>query len=173
MVNSKENSNRADRSSTAAKWFNPKTRWTLLFIGNHGNPITLKRFKGMVIFNLIVIGVVFALAAGLFMWNRNILDEKNQLESHLNKLEEQNRELRHEKDILLTRMVVAESRTSEKQGNAPEKQIDEDSSRQTVRDTTDAEQFAPPAMSTPRARSISLRLPFLPAIAWRSLELFQ
>jgi len=148
MVNSKENSNQTDRSSTTAKWFNPDTRWTLLFIGNRGKPITLKRFKGMVIFNLLVICVVFALAAGLFMWNRNILEEKNQLESNLNKLEEQNRELRHEKDILLTRMVVAESRTSEKQGSAPEKQIDEDSSRQTVQDTTDAEQFVPPAMST-------------------------
>jgi len=147
MVNSK-NSNQTDRSSTTAKWFNPDTRWTLLFIGNRGKPITLKRFKGMVIFNLLVICVVFALAAGLFMWNRNILEEKNQLESNLNKLEEQNRELRHEKDILLTRMVVAESRTSEKQGSAPEKQIDEDSSRQTVQDTTDAEQFVPPAMST-------------------------
>src|SRR5210317_426042 len=120
MVNSK-NSNQTDRSSTTAKWFNPDTRWTLLFIGNRGKPITLKRFKGMVIFNLLVICVVFALAAGLFMWNRNILEEKNQLESNLNKLEEQNRELRHEKDILLTRMVVAESRTSEKQGSAPEK----------------------------------------------------
>ena len=148
MVNLKKNSKATDRSSTTAKWFNPDTRWTLLFIGNRGKPITLKRFKGMVIFNLLVICVVFALAAGLFMWNRNILEEKNQLESNLNKLEEQNRKLRHQKDILLTRMVVAESRSSEKQGNAPEKQIDEDSSRQTVRDTTDAEQFAPPAMST-------------------------
>ena len=85
MVNSKENSNQTDRSSTTAKWFNPDTRWTLLFIGNRGKPITLKRFKGMVIFNLLVICVVFALAAGLFMWNRNILEEKNQLESNLNK----------------------------------------------------------------------------------------
>ena len=148
MVNSKENSSQADRSSTTAKWFNPETRWTLLFIGNRGKPITLKRFKGMVIFNLLVICVVFALAAGLFMWNRNILEEKNQLESNLNKLEEQNRELRHEKDILLTRMVVAESRTSEKQGSVPEKQIDEESPRQTAQDTTDIEQFVPPDMST-------------------------
>ena len=148
MVNLKKNSKATDRSSTTAKWFNPDTRWTLLFIGNRGKPITLKRFKGMVIFNLLVICVVFALAAGLFMWNRNILEEKNQLESNLNKLEEQNRKLRHQKDILLTRMVVAESRSSEKQGNAPEKQIDEDSSRQTVQDITDAEQFVPPAMST-------------------------
>jgi hypothetical protein len=102
----------------------------------------------MVIVNLLVICVVIVLAAGLFMWNRNILHEKNQLESHLKKLEEQNQELRHEKDILLTRMVVAESRTSKKPGSAPEKQFDKESPRQTGQDTTDAEQSVPPAMTT-------------------------
>jgi hypothetical protein len=148
MVNSKETSNQADRSSTTAKWLSSDTRWTLLFIGNRGKPIKLKRFKGMVIFNLLILCVVIVLAAGLFMWNRNILHEKNQLESHLNKLEELNQELRHEKDILLTRMVVAESRTPEKQGRAPEKQIDEESPRQTAQDTTDAEPSVPAAMTT-------------------------
>jgi hypothetical protein len=148
MVNSKKNSNQADRSSITAKWFNPDTRWTLLFIGNHGKPITLKRFKGIVLFTLLVICGVIVLAAGLFMWNRNILREKNQLESHLKKLEKQNQELRHEKDILLTRMVVAESRIPEKQGRAPEKQIDKESASQTEQDTTDTEPSVPPAMPT-------------------------
>ena len=148
MVNSKENSKHADRSETTAKWFNPETRWTLLYIGNRGKPITLKRFKGMVIFNLLVICVVFALAAGLFMWNRNILEEKNQLESNLNKLEEQNRKLRHQKDILLTRMVVAESRKPEKQGIEPEQQIDEESPGQTEQDTTSTEQSVPSAVTS-------------------------
>jgi hypothetical protein len=148
MVNSKENSIQADCSSTTAKWFTPETRWTLLFIGNRGKPIKIKRFKGMVISNFIVICVIIVLAAGLFMWNRNILHEKNQLESHLNKLEEQNQELRYEKDILLTRMVVAEYRTPEKQGSAPVKQIDEEPPRQTAQDTTDAEQSVPLAMTT-------------------------
>ena len=81
MVNSNNNSNQADRSSITAKWFNPDTRWTLLFIGNRGKPITLKRFKGIVLSTLTVVCVFIALAAGLFLWNRNILDEKNQLES--------------------------------------------------------------------------------------------
>ena len=122
MANSNKNSNQADRSSITAKWFNPETRWTLLFIGNRGKPITLKRFKGMVLFTLLVLCVIIVLAAGLFLWNRNILHEKNQLESLLKKLEEQNQELRHERDILLTRMVLAEAMTPEKQGSAPENQ---------------------------------------------------
>jgi len=143
MVNSKENSSQADRSSTTAKWFNPDTRWTLLFIGNRGKPITLRRFKGMVIVNLLVICVVIVLAAGLFWWNRNILQEKNLLESNLKKTEEQNQELRYERDILLTRLVVAESRTLEKQGSAPQKKIDEESQGQTEQDSNYAEQSVP------------------------------
>ena len=147
MRTSKKNSNQADRSSITAKWFNPDTRWTLLFIGNRGKPITLKRFKGIVLFTLLVICGVIVLAAGLFMWNRNILREKNQLESQLKKLEKQNQELRHEKDILLTRVVVAESRTLEKQGRAPENQIDKESASQTEQDTTDTEPSVPPDMT--------------------------
>ena len=151
MVNSNKNSNQADRSSITAKWFNPETRWTLLFIGNRGKPITLKRFKGMVLFTLLVLGGIIVLAAGLFFWNRNILNEKNQLESHLKKLEEQNQELRHERDILLTRMVLAEAMTPEKQGSATENQTTEKSSEQAAQETADAEQSVPPAVTTTKA----------------------
>jgi len=147
MVNSKENAKHADRSGTTAKWFNPETRWTLLYIGNRGKPITLKRFKGMVLFTLLVIGVTIVLAVGLFYWNRNILGEKNQLESHLKKLTEQNQKLRHERDILLTRLVVAESRALYNQGNISGNQTDEESPEQTAQDTNRAEQPAPFVMT--------------------------
>ncbi len=151
MVNSNKNANQADRSSITAKWFNPETRWTLLFIGNRGKPITLKRFKGMVLFTLLVLCVIIFIAAGLFLWNRNILHEKNQLESHLKILEEQNQELRHERDIFLTRLVVAGARTPEKQSSAAENQTVEKSSEQTAQDTTYAEQSVPPAVTTTKA----------------------
>jgi hypothetical protein len=148
MVNSNKNTNQADRSSKKAKWFNPDARWTLLYIGNRGKPVTLKRFKGMVLFTLIVVCVFVALAAGLFLWNRNILGEKNQLESYLKKIEEQNQQLRHERDILLTRLVVAESRTLETQGSAPGKQTDEESAGQTEPVTNYADQSVSLAMTT-------------------------
>ena len=148
MVNSKDNSKHADRSATTAKWFNPETRWTLLYIGNRGKPIALKRFKGMVLFTLLVICVTIVLAGGLFYWNRNILGEKNQLESQLNKLSEQNQELRHERDILLTRLVVAESRALYNQGSMLENQTDEESPEQTEQDTKHSEQSAPFIMTT-------------------------
>jgi hypothetical protein len=148
MGNSDKNSNQADRSSTAAEWLNPGARWTLLFIGNRGKPITLKRFKGMVLITLFAVGLVIALAAGLYWWNRSILQEKNLLESKLQELTEQNQELRHERDILLTRLVVSESRTLEKQDSAPERQSDEEPPAQTGQETNEAVSSPPPAMTT-------------------------
>jgi hypothetical protein len=148
MGNSDKNSNQADRPSTAAEWINPGARWTLLFIGNRGKPITLKRFKGMVLFTLFTFCLVIALAAGLYWWNRSILQEKNLLESKLQELTEQNQELRHERDILLTRMVLAEARTLEKQDSAPERPSDEKLPGQTGQETTDAASSPLPAMTT-------------------------
>ena len=148
MVNSKENSNQADRSSTTAKGFNPETRWTLLYIGNRGKPITLKRFKGMVLITLLVICSIIVLAAGLFFWNRSILREKNQLESQFKQQTEQTQELRHERDILLTRLVVAESRALNSQDSLPVNQADEESPEQTEQDTKHSEQTAQFVMTT-------------------------
>ena len=147
MVNSDENSKHENRSSTATKWFNPETGWTLLFIGNRGKPITLKRFKGMVLLTFLILGVIVALATGLFWWNRNILGEKRQLESHLQKLEKQTQELRHERDILLTRLVLAQSRKPGKQDIEPEKQTAEKSPKQ---NKTYPVQSAPPAVKRPK-----------------------
>ena len=93
MGNSDKNSNQADRPSTAAEWINPGARWTLLFIGNRGKPITLKRFKGMVLLTVVLIVVSISSGVGLFLWNRNILHEKNQLETQLKMIEEQKYEI--------------------------------------------------------------------------------
>jgi len=148
MINSKENPKHADRSAATAKWFNPESRWTLLYIGNRGKPITLKRFKGMVLITLLVICSIIVLAAGLFFWNRSILREKNQLESQFKQQTEQTQELRHERDILLTRLVVAESRALNSQDSMPVNQADEESPEQTEQDTKHSEQTAQFVMTT-------------------------
>ena len=148
MGNSDKNSNQADRSSTAAEWLNPGARWTLLFIGNRGKPITIKRFKGMVLITLCGLGLVIALAVGLYWWNRSILQEKNLLDSKLQELTEQNQELRHERDILLTRLVIAESRALEKQDSVLERQSDEEPPGQTGQVIYDSASSAPPAVTT-------------------------
>lgn len=148
MVNSNKDSNQTDRSGISAKWFNPDTRWTLLFIGNRGKPITLKRFKGMVLTTLVVVIVSIAIGVGLFFWNRNILREKNQLELQLINVEEQNQELRHERDILMTRLVLAESRAMKKPDSSPQKQTDQALPGRKEPVADNVEHSVPPAMTT-------------------------
>lgn len=104
----------------------PDGRWTLLFMGKHGRTLTLKRFKGMVFSAIFILAIFVAIAVGLFLWNRDIMEKRNQLESQIKKIEEQNEALRHEKDILLTRLVVAESRVQEFRAGVQESQSGEE-----------------------------------------------
>ena len=158
MVNSNKDSNQTDRSGISAKWFNPDTRWTLLFIGNRGKPITLKRFKGMVLTTLVVVIVSIAIGVGLFFWNRNILREKNQLELQLINVEEQNQELRHERDILMTRLVLAESRAMKKPDCSPQKQTDETLTDRKEPAADTVEHSVPPAIDNDEDRSAKSRI---------------
>lgn len=93
-----------------AKRAKPDKRWTLLFIGNHGRTITLKRFKGMVLLTCLVLCLCLAITAGLLYISLNIRQEKNRLESNLQDLKAQIKALRYEKDVLMTKLVLAESR---------------------------------------------------------------
>jgi len=88
-------------------------RWTLLFIGDHGNVITLKHFKAIVIVigSLLVLAVVFAVV--LFFQNQGALKKNKDLQKHFTDSRKQIEKLRHEKEILMARLVRAEARTKE------------------------------------------------------------
>jgi hypothetical protein len=84
-------------------------RWTLLFIGDHGNVITLKHFKAILIGigSLFFLAVVFA--AVLFFQNQGILKQNNDLQKRFADSKKQIEKLRHEKEILMARLVRAEA----------------------------------------------------------------
>jgi outer membrane biosynthesis protein TonB len=88
-------------------------RWTLLFIGDHGNVITLKNFKAFVIGagSLFFLAVVFAVV--LFFQNQGVLKQNKDLQKHFTDSSKQIEKLRHEKEILMARLVRAETRTKE------------------------------------------------------------
>lgn len=85
-------------------------RWTLLFIGDHGKVITLKRFKAIVIAAALIFFSAICAAAILFFVNIDTFVENKGLQSDLDKSEAQIETLRHEKEILLARLVIAESK---------------------------------------------------------------
>jgi hypothetical protein len=75
----------------------------------------------MVLLAFFVLMVSIGVSAGLFVWNQKIIMAKHDLEADLKKLDQRIDTLRHEKDILMTRLVLAESRVQESLGGKPEK----------------------------------------------------
>jgi hypothetical protein len=106
----------AGRPEGKPKRTKPDRRWTLLFIGDHGRVVTLKRFKGYVF----LAACIFVLAAAAIVWlyrhNQNIILDKDKLQSSLDILQKRIKALRHEKEILMARLVLAESRVKESLG---------------------------------------------------------
>lgn len=120
----KKNSNQAGRSLKAEKRSNQDRRWTLMFIGNHGRTITLKRFKSMVILIFAVLVVSIGISAGLFVWNQKIIMDNHDLKDDLKHLNKRVDTLRYDKDILMTRLVLAESRVQENLSGQTENSAD-------------------------------------------------
>ncbi len=136
-------------------------RWTILFIGNHGRTITLKRFKGMVLLAFLVLVVSIGISAGFFVWNQKIIMEKHDLQADLKKLNNRVDTLRHDKDILMTRLVLAESRVPESLGGKSEKTSenkvpDQKKSDSTREDTT--KQLASKQVASPAPKQIEPKL---------------
>lgn len=147
MDNFSEISKNGVRSATAAKRPKPDKRWTLIFIGNHGKTITLKRFKGMVLLTGLVVCISIAIAAGLLYLSLNILQEKKQVESDLQDLKAQIKAIQYEKDVLMTKLVLTESRSKASPSKIPPKQIESGSPQQNSND------YEKPRQATPLAKT--------------------
>ena len=132
-------------------------RWTILFIGDHGRTITLKRFKGMVLLAFLVLVVSIGISAGFFIWNQKIIMEKHDLQVDLKKLNSRIDTLRHDKDILMTRLVLAESRVPESLGGKSEKssgnKVSDQKKSDSAKEVT-AKQLASKQMTSPAPKQI-------------------
>jgi hypothetical protein len=111
MENHHRNTNHSDFIPTPGKRSKTDQRWTLLFIGNHGKTITLKRFKTIVLLAALVLVVSVAITIGLLYFSLNVHQKKDRLETEIQDLKDQVKALRYEKDVLMTKLVLAESRT--------------------------------------------------------------
>jgi hypothetical protein len=135
MANTNKNSKNESRFIDTIDHPVPGKRWTLLFIGNHGRTITLKRFKGMVILACLILCVSIAITAGLLYLSLNIRSDKIQLEFDLKGLKAQIKALRYEKDVLLTKLVLAGSHSKQSpQKKTPQSNEPETSQQESVVD---------------------------------------
>ena len=129
----------AEGKSKRAK---PDRRWTLLFIGDHGRVLTLRRVKGFVFLSVFIF-VLAAAAIVLLYWHNQNTNKKNEkLHGNLDILQKRIKALRHEKDILMARLVLAESRMKEsleqRTENQSEKSLQAGSQKEASQDRTTA-----------------------------------
>jgi hypothetical protein len=88
-------------------------RWTLLFIGNRGKTITFNNFKGVVLAAIGVLLVSAVVAGGFYYLYHTEIKKNASLQNDMDNLRQVVASLRNEKDILMARLVVAESRVEE------------------------------------------------------------
>jgi hypothetical protein len=92
-----------------AKRLGTDRRWTLLFIGDHGNVIALKRFKVMVMVTAFVFFSAICALVFLIFVNVDTISKNKELQKILENSKNQIESLRHEKEVLMARLVIAES----------------------------------------------------------------
>ena len=102
------------KSLLSSKRAKPDNRWTLLFIGDSGRVITLKRFKALVLLILVALTVAVAGVVTLFFLNQKIIQKNSDMQNRLEAATNQMNQLRHEKDILMARVVLSETKLKAK-----------------------------------------------------------
>lgn len=85
-------------------------RWTLLFIGDRSKTIAFNHLKAAVIITVLIILVLTGISVGLSYLYRDAVVDIRSLEEKLDALNQTVNSLRDEKDILMARLVMAESR---------------------------------------------------------------
>ena len=105
----------------------PKKRagsWTLLFIGDRGKVIPVKRFKGLALTLTFAVFIVVALSVGLYFLYSSEAEENRSLINALGVSRQKVKSLQDEKELLMVRMVVAESKVKPVRIETEEKTIE-------------------------------------------------
>ena len=92
--------------------------WTLLFVGDQGEVITIRKFKGLMLLAVFMMVVALSAAASIYMLYKKPFEENRRLEAELDRAGGQIRKLGEERDLLLTRLGIAESRLQKAQAAA-------------------------------------------------------
>ncbi len=105
-------------------------RWTLLFIGDHGNVITLKRFKAIVLATACLFLLTIGALAVLIFLNADIHEENQEFKKRIGDSRKRIETLRHEKEILMARLVLSESKRKGNISKGHQDEVQENTSKQ-------------------------------------------
>ena len=99
-------------AQSQAKGSRADRRWTLLFIGDRSKTIAFNHLKAAVFITAITVLLLTGASIGLGYLYRNAVGDIRSLEEKIDKLNQTANSLRDEKDILMAKLVMAESRAS-------------------------------------------------------------
>ena len=131
---------------------NPSERarhWTLLFVENHGKTISIKRFKGFAIISIFFLIVLITATVCLYFLFKNERERNKNLMNTLAQFQQQVVSLKNDREVLMARLVVAESKIESSQVKTeetlPEKMLDNNdlisSSKKSESDATELEKI--------------------------------
>ena len=110
---------------------NPSERarhWTLLFVENHGKTISIKRFKGFAITSIFFLIVLITATVCLYFLFKNEREQNKNLMNTLAQFQQKVVSLKNDREVLMARLVVAESKIESNQVKTeetlPEKMLD-------------------------------------------------
>ena len=84
-------------------------RWTLMFIGDHGKIISIKRFKGYAFLLLLLLLLEGFFSVGFYYLYQKTRRSNESLKAAFEDMQHQIKSLKDEKDTLMARLVVAEA----------------------------------------------------------------
>ncbi len=99
-------------------------RWTLLFVEDRGKVISVRRFKGLAITLTFAVVIVVALAVGLYFLYNSEAEENRSLIKALGVSRQKVKSLQDEKELLMVRLVLAESKIKAGRIETEEKTIE-------------------------------------------------
>ncbi len=100
------------------------SRWTLLFVGDRGKVIPVKRFKGLAITLTFAVFIVVALAVGFYFMYSRKAEENRSLINTLGVSQQKVKSLKDEKELLMVRLVLAEAKINVGRIETEEKTIE-------------------------------------------------
>jgi hypothetical protein len=88
----------------------PQTQqWTLMLVGNDGRIVDLRMFRGWITISAFAVLLGAVAAFGFFFLYQKTADDNKRLQRSLDLTRKELKAARHEKDLLLARLVVSES----------------------------------------------------------------
>ncbi|MEW6671399.1 MAG: hypothetical protein AB1427_06820 [Thermodesulfobacteriota bacterium] len=96
--------------------------WTLLFVGDHGKVVTIRWFRWIITLWAFLLGTAVVVSGAFYFLYHHNRNETVGLQRSMDQMQQQLARLRNDKEVLMTRLVVAETEMEKLRGKMGPKQ---------------------------------------------------